>query len=109
MDNKTALDIVQQNPGNNSHELEVLLLFLGALKYQEMHTSKGAGEKDGKVTDTVAEMEDDVFMTESVSTEHEHEHRQPLANPITPNVQPLYEGQLISSCIYVSLCVCSEA
>ena len=62
-----------------------------------------------EVSNTVAEMEDDVFTTESVSMEHEHEHRQPLANPITPNLQPLYEGQLISSCIHVPLYVCSEA
>ena len=85
-DNKTPLDIVLQHPaGGSADELEILLLLLGALRYQEMSTSSNGAEGNGPsvqngsetATATVAEMEDDVSTAEAVSECEQHESRQP--------------------------------
>jgi hypothetical protein len=128
IDNKTPLDIVLQHPaGSSADELEILLLLLGALRYQEMNTSNGAegtgppGVQNGNGTataSTIAEMEDDVFTAE-VESECEHERRQPsrgelrllecqndhnrtnIPSPVrqklTPSLPTLPEGQSNSS------------
>ena len=82
VDSKTPLDIVLEHPaGGSSDELEILLLLLGALRYREMSTSDGAGDGvqngNGTATNTVAEMEDDVFTTEICSEQEHAERRQP--------------------------------
>lgn len=65
--------------GTNTDELEILLLLLGALRYQEMgDTGNGSGDGvqngNGTVTDHVADMEDNVFTTTEHFSEQEHEH-----------------------------------
>jgi hypothetical protein len=88
IDNKTPLDIVMQGPaGSTSDELENLLYLLGALRYQEMSTSKGNGGVQNARSGT--ETEDDLFMPEPAASEHEH--RQPRQK-LTPDLPTLPEG-----------------
>ena len=92
VDRKTPLDIVLQHVGrNDSDELEILLLLLGAMRYQEMNANNaGAEGVDGPgVNGTAAhvaaatnhEPDDDVFTTstelEAPDSQSEHGRRQP--------------------------------
>jgi hypothetical protein len=92
IDNKTPLDIVLQGPaGSTSDELENLLYLLGALRYQEMSTSKGNGGAGSGTATADLEMEDDVFMPEPAASERENEHGKPRQK-LTPGLPTLPEG-----------------
>ncbi len=86
IDNETPLDIVMQSPtGSTSDELVNLLYLLGALRYEEMSTSKGNGGVQNARSGT--ETEDDA---EPAASEREREHGQPRQK-LTPGLPTLPE------------------